>query len=289
MEQVAKTYGIRWVEYTNQGQPSQWVQGIDTAIAEHASLVILGGAPSPYQLQPQLKELKAHNIPVEVTHVVDPSAPMPPYVTALVPAAFDTVSRLIADYTILQAKGHAQVLVITSNDILASPGQGQAFKQELAAHCGSGCKAYLVNVPTQDWATDIQTTVESFLRAHPEVNWVYPLYDSESEFAAPGIAADGDTGKVFIATYNGTPAILKLMETGSIVKFEIGEDLTWLGWAQMDQAMRILTGAPPVKNENTALRVFTDSTVSQTGVPPKYNEGYGNAFMSGYLKLWGAS
>jgi len=57
MEQVAKLAGIRWVEYANQGEPSQWIQGIDTAIAEHANLVILGGAPSPYQLQPQLKAL----------------------------------------------------------------------------------------------------------------------------------------------------------------------------------------------------------------------------------------
>ncbi len=288
MEQVAKLAGIRWVEYANQGEPSQWIQGIDTAIAEHANLVILGGAPSPYQLQPQLKALKAHGIPVEVTHVLDPSQPVPPNVTAVVPANFYEVARLVADYAILQTEGHAQMLVITSNDILASPGQGQAVQQELASRCGSGCHAYLVNVPTQDWATDIQTTVESFLHSHPNVNCVYPLYDSESEFAAPAIVADGDAGKVFIATYNGTPAILKLMETGNVVKFEIGEDLTWLGWAQMDQAMRILTGHAPVKTENTPLRIFTDSTVDETGVPPAYNEGYGNnAFETGYLKLWG--
>lgn len=287
MQSVAQKAGIRWVEYANQGQPSQWIQGIDAAIAAHANLVILGGSPNPYQLQPQLQQLKAAGIPVEVTHVVDPSAALPPNVTALVPAEFNKVSRLVADYTILQSKGHAQVLVITSNDILASPGQGEAFQAEMKSHCGSGCKAYLVNIPIADWATTIQTTVESFLHAHPQVNYVYPLYDSESEFAAPGIAAAGGTGKVFIATYNGTPAILRMMQTGNIVKFEIGENLTWLGWAQMDQAMRILTGNAPVKNENTALRIFTNSNVAEAGVPPQYNQGYGNAFMPGYLKLWG--
>ncbi len=286
MQDVAKRVGVRYQEYANQGQPSQWVQGINTAIAEHANLVILSGAPNPYQLQPQLKALKAAGIPVEVTHILDESSPTPPNVTALVPAAFEKVARLVADWTILQSKGHANVLVITSNDLLASPLQSAAFSSEMKAYCAT-CTVSSVNVPTVAWATEIQTRVESALHANPAINYVYPLYDSESEFAAPGIAAAGGTGKVFIVTYNGTPAILKMMQTGNIVKLEIGENLTWLGWAQMDQAMRILTGTPPVHSEHTALRVFTNSNVDETGVPPVYNQGYGNAFEAGYLKLWG--
>ena len=39
--QVAKKYGAKWVEYTNQGTPTQWTAGINQAIAQHASVIIL--------------------------------------------------------------------------------------------------------------------------------------------------------------------------------------------------------------------------------------------------------
>ncbi len=67
---------------------------------------------------------------------------------------------------------------------------------------------------------------------------------------------------------------------------DVGENLDWLGWANIDQAMRLLAHIPPVKSENTPLRVFDASNVKEAGVPPKPSQGYGNAYVSGYKKLW---
>ena len=67
---------------------------------------------------------------------------------------------------------------------------------------------------------------------------------------------------------------------------DVGENLDWLGYADMDQAMRILAGLPTVKSENTPLRVFDATNVKEAGTPAKTNAGYGNAYVAGYNKIW---
>jgi len=68
---------------------------------------------------------------------------------------------------------------------------------------------------------------------------------------------------------------------------DIGENLNWLASANMDEMMRTMLRLPSVANEHTALRVFTKANVAQTGTPPKFNLGFGTAYVSGYDKLWG--
>lgn len=289
MQAVAKKVGVKFTEFPTQGQPSQWVAGINQAIAQKADLIDLQAAPNPYFLQPQLKAAKKAGIPVTVTHLFDIHQAFPPNVTALVPIDFTTAARWEADWAILQTKGHADVFVIKSAEVVPSNTIVAAIQDEFSKHCGTACKTKVVNVPVTDWATKIQSEVQSALTADPGVNYVIPIYDSMSQFAAPGITAAGKTGKVHIATFNGTPFVMKMLETGNIVDFEVGENLDWIGYGNMDQDMRILAGLKPVKTEHLALRAFTKDNIKQAGTPPAVNVGYGNAYLKGYAKLWGLS
>ena len=56
---------------------SQWVQGMQTAIAQKPALIILDTSPDPRQLQPQIAAAKAAGIPVLVTHFYDVTSPQP--------------------------------------------------------------------------------------------------------------------------------------------------------------------------------------------------------------------
>ena len=125
----------------------------------------------------------------------------------------------------------------------------------------SGCKLTIVNVPIPDWATKIQTEVQSALVKDPGVNYVIPFVDGMANFAASGITAAGKKDKVKISTFNGTPFALKMIQDGNVVAQDVGENLDWLGWADMDQALRILVGAKPVQSEHTPLRVFDKTNV----------------------------
>jgi ribose transport system substrate-binding protein len=68
---------------------------------------------------------------------------------------------------------------------------------------------------------------------------------------------------------------------------DIGENLDWVGYAIMDAEMRILCGQEPVKDPKIPFYLFTEENAKDAGVPPEPSMGYGNAYVDGYLKLWG--
>ena len=70
---------------------------------------------------------------------------------------------------------------------------------------------------------------------------------------------------------------------------DAGESLAWVGWASMDQVFRVLAGERPASTEHTPLRVFDATNAGEAGRPPRFDTGYGSAYVDGYGKLWGAS
>jgi ribose transport system substrate-binding protein len=282
---VAKKYGIQWTEFNNQGETSQWAAGIDEAIAQHANVIVLDG-PNPKSVAPQLKQARAKGIYVVETHLIDKGMQRVPYVSAYELAPFLLIARLEADWAIKDTGGKANVLILTSNEVNPPlPQQVAAMQAEFRTYCGPSCKTQVINVPNADLATKIQPEVESALIADPSINYIIPAYDPMVEFVIPALLATHTTGKVHVSTSNGTPFVLKDMQTGDTVRMDVGENMTWIGWATMDISMRLLTHSPLAEDENT-VRVFTKADVAATGTPPVAGQGYGNAYVQGYDKLW---
>src|SRR5262249_47185912 len=138
-----------------------------------------------------------------------------------------------------------------------------------------------------DWGTKMQSSVQSALLKDPNANYVIPLYDSASQFVVPAIISAGRSGKVKVASYNGTPFVLQMIQQNKGVGMDVAESLHWIAYATLDQALRLMTGGKPLKSVETPIRVFTASNVSQAGKPPKADTGFGNAYVNGYAKLWG--
>jgi ribose transport system substrate-binding protein len=65
MRQAAARVGAHLVAYPNQGNPSEWAQGIRTAIADRAAAIVLL-AEDPRLLAPQIAEARRAGIPVVV-------------------------------------------------------------------------------------------------------------------------------------------------------------------------------------------------------------------------------
>jgi ribose transport system substrate-binding protein len=107
-----------------------------------------------------------------------------------------------------------------------------------------------------------------------------------AQFAAPAIQASGKTGKTFIATFNGTPAILDLVRTGGIVTMDVADNTTDVALAGLDASMRLMLNMPAGKQQ-IQLRVFDKDNVQQAGVPAKSGVGFGSASVQGYAKTWG--
>jgi ribose transport system substrate-binding protein len=298
MKKLAAAYGVKYTEYPNQGEPTQWVSEMDEAITSHPNLIILNTALNPSEVLPEVKRAKAAGIPVIATHFFDqtysqslhtscgaPAGTCAAGVVAVVNAQFNPIARIESDWIIQNSKADADVLVITTTDAASAPGMLKAIKGEFAAHC-SNCKVTVLTLPVATWESKISTDVSTAVTRNPHIDYILPVYDFGASFAAEGLTLAGKSKSVKIVSYNGTQSVLQLLEKGSPVVMDVGEPLDWLGYAFMDQAFRILAGVKPVVNEHTPFRVFTHADIAQTGTPPTVTGGYGNAYIAGYESLW---
>lgn len=291
MHEVADKVGVKLVSWENEGSPQQQAQGIEHAIATKADVIVLQNL-GPESLMPQLRSAKKAGIPVVVSHWYQNDEPMPAesaeVVTAQVTAPFAEGGKLSVDYAVTNSEDTAHPLIVTTDEFPISLTIKEAMKEELAAIC-SDCEAEEINVPLAEWQNGMSGAVQSALTKNPEINWVLPLYDSMSVGVEAGIRAAGKSSTVKIASFNGTPSILQLIQEGDIMQADMAEDPNWIGWATMDQAMRIAAGAEPIEdgNEHTPIRVFDDSNISEVGEPPVPGQGYGDAYEKGYEEMWG--
>jgi ribose transport system substrate-binding protein len=283
-----KQLGVSVTTFPTQGQPSQWVQGMNQAIASKVDAIALIGL-DPQAIVPQLAAAKKAGIKVVEDHFIDTEHPNPKgyeNVTARIPAPYLEAGKLQAAYAITDTKGKADAIFVTSKDILSAGDVLRGMQEEFQADCPS-CKSTVVNVPFNDWASKMQTAIQSAIAKNPNANYVIPVFDGMVQFAEPAVRSAGAQGRVKIASYNATPSVLNLMRDGDIISMDSGESYDWLGWALADQLLRVMLGEEPVPTENVKLRLFDKSNVSEAGVPAKVNKGYGQAYVTGYKKLWG--
>jgi len=290
MKDVAGKVGVQIVDYPNQGQRTQWIQGIQQAISRKVDAIVLsGGTIGPIYFKEQAVAAERAGIPIITVVDRDLTQDAQPHTAARVSQPYAEAARLDADWIIKQTKCDANVLVLTTNEVIAGDIGSKAAQDEFDKYCGDGCKTRFVNVPLSQWSTKIGTTTQTEVSSNQDLNYVFPLYDPMAQFVVPAIQLGGGITRVKVATYNGTPGILRMIQTGDTVEMIVGENETHLGYAAMDQAMRLMTGVDPIGDGDYGipLRVFDDSNVDETGDPPGYGVGYGDQWRDGFLEAWG--
>ncbi|MBU7008648.1 sugar ABC transporter substrate-binding protein [Phosphitispora fastidiosa] len=286
MKKVAEEIGFEFTEWSNQGQPSQWVQGMNHGLNQKYDLIDLLGGTNPSVLQPQVEAATKAGVKVVSTHLSGFEQEIP-YVTENLGIDYNKAGRLLADWTILKTDGKPNVLVISSNEVVSTESIVNGIKDEFQQMCPSAKVTY-VNVPIPDWSTKIQSEVQSAIIRDPELNYIVPIYDSMSQFVVPAIETTQSADRVKIATFNGTPFVLDFIRQGK-VEMDIGENLDWISRAIMDAEMRLIAGLPFVDNENIPLYIWDESNIEKAGNPAQLSTGYGDAYLEGYNKLWGIS
>jgi ribose transport system substrate-binding protein len=286
VKKVAGQVGMNFVEWPNQGKPVQWGQGMNAAIDRKVDAINLMAGNNPNALGPQIKQAKAAGIPTIASHLYDVDQPADQGVdTVNVP--YKQAGRLLADWVVDKTNAKADTLVVKIDEVLSTKPMMEGINEEFDTKCGSGCKVSTINVALADLATRIGPQVQSALTRDPKINYVIALYDSaEAPFVVSAIKQAAAAGRVKVVTFNGTPSVLKLVANGD-VEMDVGENLEWISYAVADQAMRLMGKLEPTKDPKLPLRVFDKSNVAEAGTPPKDAQGYGDAYIQGYRKLWG--
>ena len=286
MAGFAARLGLRFEAWQNNAQIAQWAQGFTAALDHKAALINVACGLDPATVAPQIRQALGQHVPVVAAHTYAPGQPQLAGLTAIVYGAYLPAAKLEAEWIIRRTNGAADVLVITSPSTANSPYIQKEIAGQFAKYCPA-CKLRYIGVNAPDWPTKIGPQVQSAIVADPHLNYVLPIYDGMVQFVVPAIVGTGAGGRVKVASFNATPAVLDMIRTGNIVTFDIGEDTTWLAGAILDQDMRVLLGQKPIANYQAGLRAFTKANVAQAGVPAKFGTGYGNSAANGYAKLWG--
>jgi len=285
-KRIAQGLGASVTIWTNQGQTSEWVQGVQAARTDKANAIALINGTDPRLIMPQIVEAKKAGIPTIDVHDLDLSQEQPPNVAAFVSGSFTTAGKLVAAGAITDTKANANVLILTSNNYINSKPVGDGMLEEFKADCPS-CKVTTVNIDAPDWATKIQGTVQTAITRDPKLNYVLPVFDGMMTSVVAGIRGAGAEGRVFSASFNGSPAVLDMIRDGKIVKMDVGENPSYIAAAGVDQTLRVVGGLEPSKDENLVLRVFTKDNVQEAGVPAALGKGYGEAWVEGFNRVWG--
>ena len=298
MKQAGALTGTTVRVFENQGQVNQWVSGMNQAISQKVGVIVLGGGIDPRLLLPQIADARSHGIKVVSSQFFDNDVSVGTScgstltltcttgVDAVVPAPYRDSARIDADWIIADSGAAAHTLVLTSNDVGPNAYQVAEIKKEFAAQCPKCTQTY-VNIPSSQWATNTQSEVQSSLGKDPSIDYVLPVYDVMAAESATAIGVAGRAGKVRISTFNGTPAVLGLIGKSGAVGVDVGQNLAQIGYATMDQALRLLTGTAPSTTERDAIRAFDTGNVGDTGNPPKANGGFGSGYLDAYKTLWG--
>lgn len=282
---VGKTIGLTVQEWQNQGQPSQWIQGVEYAMRNHFAVIDLISGIDPKTIAPQIEAAKKAGVRTMTSHFYDPTQKRTDLTSSDLPVSFNTIGKILADWSTVATKGAAHIVIIKSDEVPPTGPLVAGIHSELAANCPNCKIVQEINVGITEWATKIQPSVQSAVLAHPDVNVVIPIYDSMSQFVVPALRLAGKTGKVKVATFNGTPFVLDDIRDGT-VDMDIGESLDWIAYATIDGHMRDLCGLPQPAEINVPFYIFDKSNVADAGVPAGYDKGYGDAYVTGFRKLW---
>jgi ribose transport system substrate-binding protein len=289
MKEAFASVGVDFDVCDGKGNPGQWATCIDDAVGRKAGAIIIDSFTTS-SVQASLDKARAAGVKIIDGNNGDPGT-VPPAADARVSFPYSLAGRLVSDWIIADSGGNANVLIIQSPESGNVPDLvGKGYKAELTDKCPTTCKVKVADVSFADWATRLQSTVQSQLAADPTINYVIPIYDGMSTYVVPGIQAAGATGKVKVATFNANLDPMKKMAAGGAVSVDVGSSQAYEGWAYADQALRLITGQQPLGDQLVPVRVFTAQNVDQlqlTREAELSGEWFGDSsYKDEYKKLW---
>jgi ribose transport system substrate-binding protein len=278
--------GLAVTEWENQGQPNQWVQGMNFAIQSHDDIIDLAPGLEPKLLDAQIRAASEAGIKTMVSHFYDSSQTPAPGLIAVLPVDFNKIGRIMADWAIVRTGGKANVIIVEDDEILPTAPLVAGVTEELAANCPACKVTQQINVGLTEWSTRIQPAVQAALIANPTANFVIPIYDSMSQFIVPAIRLTGKSATVRIVTSDGTPFVLDYVQQGA-VDMDLGKGLDWAARATIDAYLRTLCGVPMPNPVSAPFYIFDAHNAKDAGSPASFLKGYGDDYVAGFDRLWG--
>jgi ribose transport system substrate-binding protein len=286
--EAAKALGWTVTAYDGAGTQEKQNTGILDALSSGANLV-LTTALDPNFIQLGLSKAKEANVPVVSSSagtdtpnpVIKPDGDGLKYVTD-VGTDFGGVGRGLGDFTVKESGGKANVVVYEDDEFPSSVTSLKAFV-DVVKKC-PGCKVSDIVKMTASQIGSVGQMVVGYLQTHPDVDWIYAPYDPAAAVMVNAIVQAGLQDKVKLVSIVGSAQNIDFIREGKVQAADGAFDNFYMGWAQVDQAIRVLNKQPLIEpnDERTPYAIITKDNLPPPGGEYSTNVDYRSKF----LNLW---
>ncbi len=272
------------------GSPQQFNSAMRQAIQEGADGIVIDAFPTAVVTAP-LAEAASKGIPV----VAEVSGDTPPKITAdfkgglfaVVDANNNTMGQLAADWTISETDGKANVGTFTVSAFPVLEQRYAGFEPRIK-QCSTCTLSEPIAVQLTSLVTDAAPSTAQFLRANPDVNYMFATFDGGAVLASEGIRTAGSD--VPLVGTEGNAPNLDMIRSGGPEVASVATPLEWIGWAAVDQMNRAFNGTTPAPQWGPDGDGIPIKIITKDNVPPEGESYTGDIdFEKKFEALWGTS
>lgn len=287
MQAAADEVGMSIVALDAKGDTSTASRQIQQAISQNAAAIAIMSF-SAESLAAPLREAKAAGIPVIDVFDGDPGFPTPEQadigVVGKASYCYTCFGQQLAAMAVAQGNGDVNAALVGVPDTPAAVLESEGFKSELKRLC-PGCKVKEYGSSTAQWGTEVPS-IGTAIGQNPNFNFVVPVFAILGDLMKPSLLAAGAEDRLSIVTVNASKTTMADLRNKELITGIVGSPEIWMGWATMDQVLRVLTGEPAVEDSKVENRAFTSANLEDAN--PDAGANYGPVdFAAEYLKLWG--
>jgi ribose transport system substrate-binding protein len=279
---VAAAEVLGWnVKELQSGESAGEIQATwDQAVRDEPDAVVYSSITRA-QFEPQLKQLEQADTPVVACCTDDDEGGAVKLVTAGIRDQADP-ARLLAAWPIAETDGETNGLLLTIPAYTILEAQTPVIEEAYKKWCPS-CGLDILEIPVQSVGKDVPNQVVSYLRSHPDVNYVMATLDSLTQGLPAALKAAGLGDKLKIVGETPDPQNLQQVASGdeaATVAFPIYE----LGWIWADGLARIFTNqsVAPDRVKLPFQLLTQDNLLSDTEIKPVVQN-----YEEQFKELWG--
>jgi len=292
VQQAADLVGMNVIAVDGAGESAKAAGLVEQGIAQGVDAIILQSFPAE-QLVESVQAAQEAGIPVLEMFGRDPQLPSEELseigVSAITSFCYGCAGQQMAQFVVADSGGDANVVLFDVPEIGVSALERDGFVSELARLCAD-CTVTVVEAPLAQWNQQLPSLTASVLQNDATVNYLVPLFDSMIALMKPSVFAAGAEESVKFVSYNGTLPALQDLANEELVVADVGGMNRWVGWAGMDQIVRLLTGSDPVEDTMIPNRIFTANNIGELDLEADETVWYGEVDLAAeYGALWGVT
>jgi ribose transport system substrate-binding protein len=199
---------------------------------------------------------------------------------------YKKLGESLAKWVIADSQGKANIAIYGDKEFDSINGQESGFVPAMKA-CTTCTSSDVMYFTATQIANQLGPEVVSYVRSHPDVTYIYGAFDPPSAAMVTALQTAGLGKSVKLVGVLGNAQNLDFVRNGQVQVADAAYDNTYMGFAMVDQAIRLLNGEAPIEpaGEGLPFQVLDKSNLPEG--TKSWTAPYD--YESEFLKLWGVA